>query len=41
MSGNNQADFFCNQRFINDLVIFRDSLQFDRLLPLWHDDRFM
>ena len=29
------------QRVINDWVIFRDSLQFDRLAALWHDDGVM
>ena len=41
MSGIDQADFFGIQRVINDWVIFRDSLQFDRLLSLWHDDGLM
>ena len=30
--------FFEIQRIVEDWVIFRDSGQFDRLLPLWHDD---
>ena len=38
MTNTEQADFFAIQRVINDWVIFRDSLQFDRLLTLWHED---
>ena len=36
-----QADFFAIERVINDWVIFRDSLQFDRLLSLWHEGGIM
>ena len=32
------ASFFEIQRIVEDWVIFRDSGQFDRLLPLWHED---
>jgi len=41
MTAIDQADFFEIQRVINDWVIFRDSLQFDRLLALWHEDGLM
>ena len=32
------VSFFEIQRVVEDWAIFRDSGQFDRLLPLWHDD---
>ena len=41
MDNTDQADFLKIQRVINDWVIFRDSLQFDRLLALWHVDGVM
>ena len=37
----NQADYLEIQRVIHDWAIFRDSLQFDRLLELWHEDGMM
>ena len=33
-----QTDRLEIERVINAWVVFRDSLQFDRLLALWHDD---
>ena len=36
-----QADLLEIQRVINDWVVFRDSLQLDRLLSLWHADGVM
>ena len=36
-----QADLLKIQRVINDWVVFRDSLQFERLLSLWHPDGVM
>ena len=41
MTAVDEAHFYKIQRVINDWVIFRDSLQFDRLLSLWHDDGLM
>ena len=35
---NEHADEFAIRRIIDDWAIFRDSAQFDRLLPLWHSD---
>ncbi|MGY2737039.1 hypothetical protein ACVWYO_004772 [Sphingomonas sp. UYP23] len=38
MPSTEQSDFIEIQRVINDWVVHRDSLQFDQLLALWHED---
>lgn len=38
MPSTEQSDLIEIQRVINDWVVHRDSLQFDQLLALWHED---